>query len=148
VTESIAMPEEECEALLRLGVFGRVAVATSTGPHIFPINYSVVDDAIVMRTTPYSVLGTHGRNRMLAFEVDELNREYQRGWSILARGRAEVVTDDGDLRHIREVWDPRPWAGGTRNLYLRLPWTELSGRKLGRGWSPEAELPYRRRVSR
>ena len=145
--ESIAMPEEECEALLRLGVFGRVGVSTASGPHIFPVNYSVVDDAIVMRTTPYSVLGTNGRSRILAFEVDELNRERQRGWSIQARGRAEVVTDQAELLHIRQTWDPRPWASGNRELYLRLPWTELTGRKLGGSWSPEAELPYRRRVS-
>ena len=146
MAESIAMPQEECEALLRLGVFGRVGVSTSAGPHIIPINYAVVNDAIIMRTTPYSVLGTHGRGRMLAFEVDELNREYQRGWSVLARGRAEVVNDQAELLHIRQVWDPRPWASGNRELYLRLPWTELTGRKLGSGWSPEAELPYRRRV--
>ena len=105
-----------------------------------------MNDAIIMRTTPYSVLGTHGRGRMLAFEVDELNRDYQRGWSILARGRAEVVNDQAELLHIRQVWDPRPWASGNRELYLRLPWTELTGRKLGSGWNPEAELPYRRRV--
>lgn len=146
MTEPIAMTEDECEALLRLGVFGRVGVSTASGPHIIPINYSVVDDAIVMRTTPYGVLGTNGRDRILAFEVDELNREYQRGWSIQARGRATVVTPD-ELTRIREVWDPRPWAAGNRPLYLRLPWTELTGRKLGRGWSPEAELPYRRRVT-
>ena len=39
---------------------------------------------------------------MLAFEVDELDREYQHGWSIQARGRAVVVSDPAELaRHPR-----------------------------------------------
>jgi nitroimidazol reductase NimA-like FMN-containing flavoprotein (pyridoxamine 5'-phosphate oxidase superfamily) len=147
VAEPIEMSEAECETLLRLGVFGRIGFSAPGGIHIIPVNYSVVDDAIVVRTSAYSLLGTHGRGAVLAFEVDDLDREYQHGWSIQARGRSAVVSDAIELTHIREVWDPRPWADGSRELYLRLPWTELSGRRLGRGWSPVAELPYGRRVS-
>lgn len=40
----------ECEALLRAGVAGRIAVVDDTGPHIVPVNYSIVDGAIVVLT--------------------------------------------------------------------------------------------------
>ena len=145
--ESLEMSRSECEDLLRSGVAGRVALSTPAGPHIVPVNYSVVDDAIVVRTSPYSLLGTHGRNAVLAFEVDYFDYQQEHGWSIVARGRSEVVTEPDDLDHIRMVWDPRPWAAGARNLFLRLPWTDLTGRRLGSGWKPADESPVRRHVS-
>ncbi|MCW2848418.1 MAG: pyridoxamine 5-phosphate oxidase-related, FMN-binding protein [Marmoricola sp.] len=131
----------QCQALLRLGVTGRVALLTPTGPHIVPVNYSVVDDAVIMRTSPYSLLGTYGRDTTVAFEIDAFDRTLERGWSVLARGRVEAVTDRRDLEHIREVAEPQPWASGGRSLYLRLRWTEMSGRQLGTHWDPLLDVP-------
>ena len=142
----IELDRAECEALLRAGIAGRVAIATPTGPHIIPVNYSVVDDAIIVRTTPYSVLGSYGRDTTLAFEVDQIDHENQRGWSVVARGRGDFVTDIDEMDHIREVWSPRPWAGGSRTLYLRLRWTELSGRRVGAGWDALSTMHVRRTV--
>lgn len=122
----------ECRALLVRQQTGRVAVSTPDGPHIVPLNYSVVDEAIVFRTTPFSVLATYGRNSKLAFEVDHFRDEKQLGWSVVVRGRADVVTDPVELEHIRKVWPPYPWADGSRNLHFRLPWQELTGRSLGK----------------
>lgn len=144
--EPIELSREESESLLRLGVVGRVAVSTPDGPHIVPVNYSVVDDAVVLRTTPYSVLGLHARDAVVAFEVDQLDQDQHHGWSVMARGRSEAVTDAGLLERIEAVCPPQPWAGGNRPLFLRIVWTELTGRKLGRGWDPKAEMPYKRRL--
>lgn len=142
--ESIDLSHEECVQLLRGGVGGRVALSSPNGPHIVPVNYSVLDDAIIIKTSPYSTLGTYGRDTMLAFEVDHFDHERQRGWSVVARGRGEVVTDPQDIDHIRQVRDPRPWAGGGRNLYIRLRWTELTGRRLGEAWDVVESMPVRR----
>jgi len=136
VHESHELSTQQCEALLRVGMVGRVAFSTPAGPHMVPVNYAVVDDAIVVRTSPYSLLGTHGRNTMVAFGVDGFDHELERGWSVQARGRVEVVTAPQELDRIREVADPSPWANGVRALYLRLRWTELSGRQLGENWNP------------
>ncbi len=141
------MSRAESERLLRLGVMGRIAFTAPDGPHIVPVNYSVVGDAIVVRTTAYSLLGIHGRDTCVAFEVDELDHEYQHAWSVVARGRTEVVDDVAALADIQATWSPRPWAAGQRNLFLRLPWDELTGRRLGSGWDPEAELPRGRRLA-
>lgn len=131
---------QQCEALLRAAIAGRIAISTPSGPHIVPVNYTVVDDAIVVRTSPYSLLGTHGRDTLIAFEIDEFDRDRTRGWSVQARGRVEVVTNREALDRIREVADPRPWASGVRCLYLRLRWTEMSGRQLGANWDPVHDL--------
>lgn len=127
---SVEIHREECESLLRRAGVGRVAVSTPTGPHIVAVNYTVVDGAILVRTTPYSVLGTHGRNALLAFEVDHFDSE-QHGWSVMARGRAEVVTSTEEIDHIREVWSPSPWLTNGRHTFLRLPLGDLTGRRVG-----------------
>lgn len=141
--DSRELTYSECEALLRAGVAGRVGLSTPTGPLIVPLNYSVVDSALVVRTSPYSVLGTYGRDATVAFEVDHFDHERARGWSVVARGRAEAVQDADELNHIRSVWEPRPWASGPRALFLRIRWTELTGRQLGSGWNPMQHLPSR-----
>lgn len=144
--ESRELSTSECEGLLRAGVAGRVALTTPGGPHIVPVNYSVVDDAVVIRTSPYGVLGTYGRDGTLAFEVDQFDHERQRGWSVVARGRSEAIHDPAEVERVRRVWEPRPWASGARQLFLRLHWTELTGRQLGSGWDPRRDLPVRRVV--
>ncbi len=131
MTLSRELAFDECARLLRAGVVGRVALTTPDGPHIFPLNYSVVDEAILVATSPYSALGTYGNGLVVAFEVDRFDFETHTGWSVLVRGRAEAVTDPEELQRLKRLWAPRPWADGSRNLHLRIPWTEVSGRSLG-----------------
>jgi nitroimidazol reductase NimA-like FMN-containing flavoprotein (pyridoxamine 5'-phosphate oxidase superfamily) len=142
--EPVDMPYEKCLELLSGGVVGRVALSLPDGPQIFPVNYSVVADAVVFRTAPYSILGTRAWSTRLAFEVDHIDYERQRGWSVVATGPGELVEDEEDLASIRSFWDPRPWAGGPRLLYVRLRWDSLTGRRLGSGWSSRDEMPVRR----
>jgi nitroimidazol reductase NimA-like FMN-containing flavoprotein (pyridoxamine 5'-phosphate oxidase superfamily) len=146
MNEPFELPTEECRDLLAAGVVGRVAVCTPIGPHVVPVNYAVVEDSIVVRTSPYSVLGSHARGSILALEIDQFDYERQRGWSVMARGRAEAVTSAEELEHIRSVWAPQAWAAGQRNLYLRIRWSELTGRRLGPGWNAAEGLPVRRVV--
>ena len=146
MAEPFEIPRDECLELLGAGLVGRVAMCTPVGPHVVPVNYAIVDDSVVIRTSPYSVLGSHARGSILALEVDHFDYERQRGWSVVARGRASAVTAAEELEHIRQVWEPRTWASGQRNLHLRVRWSELTGRRLGPGWHPVDELPVRRIV--
>ncbi len=144
--DSRELSYSECEALLRAGVAGRVAMSTPDGPQILPLNYSVMDNGVVVRTSPYSLLGTYGRDSTLAFEIDQFDHANQRGWSVVARGRSSVVQDPQELEHIRSVWEPQSWASGVRTLFIRIRMAELSGRQLGSGWDPMHELVARRVV--
>jgi nitroimidazol reductase NimA-like FMN-containing flavoprotein (pyridoxamine 5'-phosphate oxidase superfamily) len=136
----------ECRDLLVGGVLGRVAMATPVGPRIVPVNYSVHGDAIVFRTAPYSELSSYGWDTDLAFEVDHLDHDSQQGWSVVAVGRAHVVEDPDEVQAIRREWEPRPWAAGSRNLYVRLAWRQLTGVRLGNDWTHESMMPQRRTV--
>jgi nitroimidazol reductase NimA-like FMN-containing flavoprotein (pyridoxamine 5'-phosphate oxidase superfamily) len=122
-----------CEELLRLKDVGRVAVCAPDGPHVVPVNYAVTQGAVVIRTSPYSILGTYGREHTVALEVDHLDHQTHEGWSVQVRGRASMVADPDDIQRIRMDWDPEPWADGSRRLYIRLPWQELTGRLIGPG---------------
>lgn len=140
------LPYATCRGLLASGVVGRVGITPPDGPQIFTVNYSVVDEAILFRTSPHGVLGRYAAGSQLAFQVDHFDYEYHRGWSVMATGTGQAVEEPDDVTHIRAVWDPRPWAAGERQLYVRLPWEDLSGRQLGSGWDPRRELPVFRTV--
>ena len=147
MAEPYELSGEECLRLQRSGVVGRIAISSPDGPHIVPVNYSVVGDRLIFRTTPYSLLGTYGRNAQLAFEVDHFDYEQHRGWSVVARGRGDAISDAAEIQRIREQWPPRPWADGQRNLFFKLRWSELSGRRIGNGWTRDNEMPVHRTMS-
>jgi uncharacterized protein len=129
--EPVELDQETCRMLLTKSVVGRVAVCTPDGPHIFPVNYVAVEGAVVFRTQPYSVLGANAWVGRLAFEIDELDHERRRAWSVVVRGRGEMVEDAQELASVRAVGDPQPWAAGNRALYVRLQPDEVTGRRLG-----------------
>lgn len=141
--EPVELTVQECLDLLSGGVIGRIALATPVGPRIIPVNYAVYDGAIVFRTSPYSELATYGPRSDAAFEIDQLDHERQQGWSVVAFGRVEALTP-AEIEDLRKIWDPRPWAGGHRNLYLKLTWRDVSGRRIGSDWSRSTMMPVRR----
>jgi len=142
VIPAVELSPAECLDLLSNRDVGRVAMATPVGPRIVPVNYTVQDGAVVFRTAPYSELSTYGWNTELAFEVDSLDHETHRGWSVVALGRARLVEDVEEVAAIRAGgWEPRPWADGSRNLYVKLVWRALTGRRVG---DDSSQRPARR----
>ncbi|MGH3480476.1 MAG: pyridoxamine 5'-phosphate oxidase family protein, partial [Nocardioidaceae bacterium] len=84
--EPVELSYERCRELLSSVDVGRVALCAETGPLIWPVNYSVVEDAIVFRTAPHSVLGARAWSSRLAFEVVRLDLGRRLGWSVVATG--------------------------------------------------------------
>lgn len=144
--EPVELSYAKCRDLLGGGIVGRLAVCTPLGPRIFPVNYSVVNEAVIFRTSAYGVIANHDWSAPIAFEVDQLDYADHKGWSVVATGVGHRVEDEDELAQIKRTWEPRPWAGGSRPLYVRLPWDELTGRRLGSGWTRDTEMPVRRRT--
>lgn len=138
------LSREECIELITDEMVGRVAMSTPVGPRIVPVNYAVHGDSVVFRTAPYGELGTYGPGTELAFEVDRLDYERHQGWSVVILGRGQVVQEADEVADIRSTWESRPWAGGSRNMYIRLRWREVTGRRVGEDWSPVTMTPHRR----
>lgn len=124
------LDQATCQRLIRRGSFGRFAFVSPRGPEISPVNYVVHGEAVVVRTGPDSALARHGAGADLAFEVDAVDHEYWNGFSVIARGVGEIL-ESAPPAHAGAP-PPRPWADGERDCVLRMPWTELSGRAIGR----------------
>jgi uncharacterized protein len=119
----------ECELLLRRGSFGRLVLSTPEGPEIFPVNYAVQDDAIVVRTSPSGAIARHADAAEVVFEIDRVDEEYWSGWSVVARGRGELASDPTDDVTVgRPV---RSWVAEDRDSELRVAWHALTGRRVG-----------------
>jgi nitroimidazol reductase NimA-like FMN-containing flavoprotein (pyridoxamine 5'-phosphate oxidase superfamily) len=127
--EFTELTERECQDLLGTHGVGRLAVTTPAGPLVVPVNYGVVDGAIVFRTaagtTPAQVSGHE-----VAFEVDRVDEALSQGWSVLVRGRAHAVTDPDEARRLAERVYSAPWAGGRRDLWIRIEPDAVTGRRI------------------
>lgn len=121
----------ECRDLLGATTVGRCAISTPQGPVIVPVNHTVVDDALILRTSPYSQLGTYGWSARVAYEVDSYDEATRSGWSVVALGTCERIDNVAEATFLRTFHDPDPWARGARTLFLRLRWDQLTGRRIG-----------------
>ncbi|MFH9656967.1 helix-turn-helix domain-containing protein [Streptomyces sp. NPDC017248] len=121
--------EDECRRLLSAHGVGRIAVSTDAAPVVVPVNYTVIDDAVVLRTER-GTAALHGLGREVAFEVDRVDDALSQGWSVVVRGRAEAVTDPEAVHRLAERAYSAPWAGGEREVWVRIPLTALTGRRI------------------
>jgi nitroimidazol reductase NimA-like FMN-containing flavoprotein (pyridoxamine 5'-phosphate oxidase superfamily) len=126
------LSRDECTALLGAGSVGRVALCSADGPHIVPVNYVLDGESVIFRTSAYSMLGQHDwSSAVVAFEVDELDPENRSGRSVVVRGPAERIEDADEVDSIAWTTDPSPWAGGLRRQYVRVRFSEMTGRAVG-----------------
>ncbi|WP_055586614.1 pyridoxamine 5'-phosphate oxidase family protein [Streptacidiphilus griseoplanus] len=118
----------ECREHLEHRGVGRVAVVTPEGPAVFPVNYAMVAGAIVFRTTPGSAPAA-AVDHEVCFEVDQVDDVLSQGWSVLVVGRAERIAD---AESVQGPADPvlSSWAGGTRDLWVRILPTRITGRSI------------------
>jgi nitroimidazol reductase NimA-like FMN-containing flavoprotein (pyridoxamine 5'-phosphate oxidase superfamily) len=117
-----------CMDLVRSRGVGRVGFLDGRGPTIFPVNYTVYGESILIRTSPYGTLAESAHYDWLAFQVDDIDEFTESGWSVLLRGPVERARPE-ELPMERGV-QPEPWAEGARTLLLRLDPILVTGRRL------------------
>ncbi|GAA3047343.1 helix-turn-helix domain-containing protein [Streptomyces glomeratus] len=120
---------QECRELLSTHGVGRFAMDTASGPVIVPVNYSVVQGALVFRTHPQAV-PAQASGSQVAFEVDHLDGALSQGWSVLVSGHAQAVTDPETVQRLEEQAYSMPWAGGQRELWIRIEPLGITGRRV------------------
>ncbi|MFF5025284.1 helix-turn-helix domain-containing protein [Streptomyces collinus] len=124
------LDEAECRELMSSHGVGRIALCGDGAPVVVPVNYSVVDGAVVFRTHPDSV-PAQGVGRQVAFEIDRVDDALSQGWSVLVRGTAHAVTDPGEAGRLSARAYSAPWAGGEgRDLWVRIVPDTLTGRRI------------------
>lgn len=124
----VRMDENECWRRLSSGGVGRVAFSVPEGPVVIPVNFAMVEESVVFRTEPGSVIvAQEGAN--VGFEVDRIDDALRSGWSVLVVGRATRVTDPGELRRLAAA-RIEPWAGPERDVYMRITPHRITGRRI------------------
>ena len=123
------LTEEDSLRLLATHEVGRVGITIGALPAIFPVNYRLLDGAIVFRTAPGSKLSAAATGAVLAFEIDDYDMAERSGCSVLAIGRSEVVHD---LDVTFDVLDAglEPFASGARGAIVRITPEFVSGRRI------------------
>jgi len=119
----------ECRRLLTANVVGRLGYSTTNGPRIVPMNYAVAGSRLLFRTTPDTEAGRCANRQQVAFEVDQINESRHAGWSVLVTGEASQITLR-QLELLNIVQTPDPWAEGERALFLQVPLTTITGRRV------------------
>jgi uncharacterized protein len=118
----------ECMRLLASVRLGRLAWSGPEGPHVLPVNHSVLEGNVVIRTDLYSTIAEGTRSGTVAFEADELDDRLTSGWSVLVRGRAEHVEDRTEMADLFRRMG-QPWAPGSRPLVARVVPAQVTGRR-------------------
>ena len=130
------LSEDECLQLMATAAVGRIGVTIGALPAIFPVNFAVQDGSIYFRTGVGTKLAAAAHRSVVAFEVDRVDPFEHSGWSVLAIGTANQVTDPEELAALSNLRFG-PWADGERAHLVRIPVEVVSGRRIIHGRGPD-----------
>jgi transcriptional regulator with XRE-family HTH domain len=117
------LDREACRELIRAGGVGRIVFWGSRGPEAWPVNFRTLNGDVVFRTATAPGPGP------VSFEVDRIDEALTEGWSVLISGEVRVITDPTERQAV-EASGASPWAGGERDVYVRLVAHEVTGRRI------------------
>ena len=117
------------ELLADHGFVGRLGFVVDGRPMVLPVNYIFDTDAVVFCTASGTKLNAIVHRADVAFEVDDSSPLHHSGWSVVLRGRAEVITDPQQVARLRRG-PLNPWAKGARANWVRISLDEMSGRRI------------------
>ena len=123
------LERDACRRLLAGRHVGRLAYSGPFGPRILPLSYTVIDEYVLLLTSPRSDAAREIPQRWVAFEVDDLDEELREGWSVQVRGFAELLPDDA-IRMLDASQRPQPWVTGDRSLLIRILMSDVTGRRV------------------
>src|SRR4051794_36115079 len=122
----VELDEHQCWELLRSQEVGRLAVAITNHPDIFPVNF-VVDHAwVVFRTAEGTKLAASVLGESVAFEVD--GEHEGEAWSVVLKGCAVEIEKMYDLFDAVEL-PLYPWHAAPKHRYVRIVPEMVTGRR-------------------
>ena len=109
---------------------GRVAFAQDGDVHVLPVNHCVLGSLVAFRTADGSKLGAAMDGAVVAFETDDFDEERHEGWSVLVKGRAEIVTDEELIARLAAT-GARPWSERVpRSTWVAIRPDTVAGRRI------------------
>jgi hypothetical protein len=114
----------ECLRLAATEPVGRLVWTGPEGPSVVPVNFTLEEGTVRVRTAAYSALARECDDSRVAFEVDAYDPDSRLGWSVVMAGRASVG--------FVEPGAPAPevWPVGAKAVQLTLTVDRITGRRL------------------
>ena len=123
------LPLDVCLRLLESVPVGRVSFYTDGEVVTLPVNHVVDGQDVVFRTNRGSKLSAAERQDHVAFEADDYDLRTRNGWSVLVKGRAEVVHEDSEIQRLSRL-GLYPWVTAVdRPFWIRIRPTSVTGRQ-------------------
>ncbi|GAB4099405.1 pyridoxamine 5'-phosphate oxidase family protein [Sinomonas halotolerans] len=124
------LDEEQCWSLLGSSGIGRLGFVHEGRVAVYPVGYIVSQGAVFVRTSREGTIARSLPSQGAALETDSLQPAVKAGWSVLVNGTAEAVEDEAELTRLFGLAAEEPWAGGVRDLFVRIRPERLSGRQV------------------
>lgn len=127
----IALDADECWQRLRAAPIARIAYVAQGRPHVVPVNHTVQEDTIYVRT----MSGVQLTNTLedlgatVAVEADGVDQATHLGWSVLADGAMYPVLDRDMTVELARV-ARRSWSLVDPGTWLSVRVDRISGRRL------------------
>ena len=122
------LDELECRRLLGTELVGRLGVIIDGRPEIFPVNFALAGEDIMIRTDQGSKAAA-ALSGPVVFEVDHFDGADRSGWSVMVHGSAEVVTGPSG-RPGSQNRALTPWLDVHLPHLLRITATQITGRRI------------------
>ena len=125
-----ALTREESLRLLASTSLGRVVFTHFALPAIRPVNHMVEGDKIIIRTHLGAVIASavDGTGTVVAYEADMIGPDDHLGWSVIVVGRANRVTDPGEIARYQLAL--RPWVSGDMDEVIVITADMVDGFRL------------------
>lgn len=123
----VDLPADQCWALLRQDVVGRLAVTADGAPDIFPVNYATDHASVLVRTAAGTKLAA-AVGAAVAFEVDGYDPDAGQAWSVVLKGTAQQLQRQEDLLATTDL-PLFPWHTGPKPRFVRIEPTSITGRR-------------------
>lgn len=123
------LTESECLGLLRDAEIGRLAVQLPDGGvDIFPVNFVLDDDRVLMRTAGGTKLDSLTEQPLVAFEADHFDYFEHIAWSVVIKGWATLVDDHDELFGLLNV-EMDTWHPERKPFFVRITPSVTTGRR-------------------
>ncbi|MER8182069.1 pyridoxamine 5'-phosphate oxidase family protein [Kitasatospora sp. NPDC094015] len=122
--------EAECRRLLSTVPVGRVVYTAHALPAVLPVAFeSAPDGRLVLALREGGTVSRALDGTVAAFQADQLDPAARSGWSVLVRGRTEVVRDPARYGAIL-AGGLAPWVRGGAPMYVLLTPELITGRRV------------------
>jgi uncharacterized protein len=124
------LSKPESIRLLTTATVGRVVFTDMSLPGVHPVTFVMDGEEVIFRTRDGSTFASAVNDRIVAFEVDELDAKHQRGWWVTVIGPAKTITDPAEIARLTSL-PLLPWGPGEKQHFASIRIEIIEGRRLG-----------------